>query len=80
MLTSKGQSAIGQDQDDTVVVPYTTVQKKLTGNTYLSNLTIEAASEDEIQAVAGAVSTSCANATGCSRARPTTSRSGRWRR
>jgi len=56
VLTSKGQSAIGQDQDDTMVVPYTTVQKKLTGNTYLSNLTIEAASEDEIQAVAGAVS------------------------
>ncbi len=57
VLTSKGQSAIGQDQDDTVVVPYTTVQKKLTGNTYLSNLTIEAASEDQIQTVAGAVST-----------------------
>jgi len=56
VLTSKGQSAIGQDQDDTMVVPYTTVQKKLTGNTYLSNITIEAASPDEIQAVAGAVS------------------------
>src|SRR6476661_9503298 len=56
VLTSKGQSAIGQDQDDTMVVPYTTVQKKLTGNTYLSNLTIEASSPDEIQAVAGAVS------------------------
>jgi putative ABC transport system permease protein len=56
VLTSKGQSAIGQDQDDTMVVPYTTVQKKLTGNTYLSNMTIEAASPDEIQAVAGAVS------------------------
>ena len=55
VLTSKGQSAIGQDQDDTMVVPYTTVQKKLTGNTYLSNMTIEAASPDEIQAVAGAV-------------------------
>jgi len=56
VLTSKGQSAIGQDQDDTMVVPYTTVQKKLTGNMYLSNMTIEAASPDEIQAVAGAVS------------------------
>jgi putative ABC transport system permease protein len=56
VLTSKGQSAIGQDQDDTVVVPYTTVQKKLTGNTYLSNLTIEAASEDQIQAVASGIS------------------------
>ena len=56
VLTSKGQSAIGQDQDDTMVVPYTTVQKKLTGNMYLSNMTIEAASPDEIQAVDGAVS------------------------
>ncbi len=55
--TRKGQSAMGQDQDDTVVVPYTTVQKKLTGNTYLSNLTIAAASEDQIQTVAGAVGT-----------------------
>ena len=32
VLASKGQSAMpGQDQDDTVIVPYTTVQKKLHG-------------------------------------------------
>jgi putative ABC transport system permease protein len=55
VLTPKGQSAIGQDQDDTVVVPYTTVQKKLTGNTYLGNLTIEAASQDHVQAVASSI-------------------------
>ena len=31
VMTSKGQGAIGQDQDDTVFAPYTTVQKKLQG-------------------------------------------------
>jgi putative ABC transport system permease protein len=42
VLTSKGQAAMGQDQDDTVVMPYTTVQKKLLGQTYLQNITISA--------------------------------------
>jgi len=31
VLAAKGQSMVGQDQDDTAVVPYTTVQKKLLG-------------------------------------------------
>ena len=43
VLTSKGQSAMpGQDQDDTVIVPYTTVQKKLQGVEHISNITISA--------------------------------------
>ena len=43
VLISKGQSAMpGQDQDDTVVVPYTTVQKKLQGVKHISNITISA--------------------------------------
>jgi putative ABC transport system permease protein len=33
VLDSKGQSTMGQDQDDTCVMPYTTVQKKLIGQT-----------------------------------------------
>jgi putative ABC transport system permease protein len=45
VLSRKGQSPIGQDQDDTVVVPYTTVQKRLLGVTYLSNISV--AVEDE---------------------------------
>jgi putative ABC transport system permease protein len=36
VLAPKGQSPMGQDQDDTAVVPYTTVQKKLLGQTILS--------------------------------------------
>ncbi len=36
ILAPKGQSPMGQDQDDTAVVPYTTVQKKLLGQTILS--------------------------------------------
>src|SRR5436309_1952970 len=31
VLAAKGQSMVGQDQDDTAVVPYTTVQRKLLG-------------------------------------------------
>jgi putative ABC transport system permease protein len=55
VLARKGQSATGQDQDDTVIVPYTTVMKKLSGNTWLSTVTIAAASEDQIPAVSAAV-------------------------
>jgi putative ABC transport system permease protein len=36
VLAPKGQSPMGQDQDDTAVIPYTTVQKKLLGQTILS--------------------------------------------
>ena len=39
----KGQAAMGQDQDDTVIVPYTTVQKKLLGVQHVSGITISAA-------------------------------------
>ena len=34
ILSSKGQSAMGQDQDDTVYVPITTAQKKLFGTSF----------------------------------------------
>ena len=43
VLERKGQSALGQDQDDTVVVPYTAVQKRLMGITHLSNILVAAA-------------------------------------
>jgi putative ABC transport system permease protein len=43
VLTSKGQSGMGQDQDDVVYVPYTTVMKKMRGITSIQNVTVSAA-------------------------------------
>jgi len=42
VLTSKGQATFGQDQDDTIIVPYTTVMKRLLGQDYLREITISA--------------------------------------
>jgi putative ABC transport system permease protein len=42
VLTRKGQAAMGPDQDDTIVVPYTTVQKRLLGITHVHNIMISA--------------------------------------
>jgi putative ABC transport system permease protein len=47
-LTSKGQSTYGQDQDDTLVIPYTTVQKKIVGIDWLQNILASATSQGEI--------------------------------
>ena len=52
VMISKGQSAMGQDQDDTVFVPYTTVMKKLQGQTFINNITVSAASSDAIDSTA----------------------------
>ena len=43
VLTSKGQAAMGQDQDDTVIMPFTTVEKKLMGVQHVTNITVSAA-------------------------------------
>ena len=46
VLQPKGSSAsgMGEDQDDQVFIPYTTHQKKLTGDTWLRYLTVSAVS------------------------------------
>ena len=50
VLEPKGSGQFGQDQDDTILAPYTTVQKKLLGRdgTNISGLTISAASPDQM--------------------------------
>ena len=45
VLKSKGQSGMGQDQDDTIIAPYTTVQKKLLGITFINSVMVSAVSE-----------------------------------
>ena len=43
VLSTKGQAAMGPDQDDTVIVPYTTVQKRLLGITHVTGILVSAA-------------------------------------
>lgn len=45
VLTAKGQSSFGQDQDDTVLVPYTTAMKKLLSTTYVPTVYVSASDE-----------------------------------
>jgi putative ABC transport system permease protein len=45
VLKAKGQSGMGQDQDDTIVAPYTTVQKKILGITYINSIMVSALSQ-----------------------------------
>jgi putative ABC transport system permease protein len=42
VLTTKGQATMGPDQDDTIIVPFTTVQKRLQGVQHVSQITISA--------------------------------------
>jgi putative ABC transport system permease protein len=42
VLAPKGTTGFGQDQDDVVYAPYTTVQKKLQGIQHIQNITISA--------------------------------------
>lgn len=46
VLSVKGQSAQGSDQDDIIIAPYTTVQKKMSGQTFLGSILASAVSED----------------------------------
>ena len=48
VLKRKGASMFGQDQDDTVVVPYTTAMKRFAGVTTLRSITVSASSADEM--------------------------------
>jgi putative ABC transport system permease protein len=46
ILERKGGNMMGQDQDDTVIAPYTTVMKKLSGKTKIDMFQISAAAPD----------------------------------
>jgi len=58
VLESKGQNQMGQDQDDIVIAPYTTVMKRILAITYIHQIMASAKSEsvaeaatDEIEAI-----------------------------
>ncbi|MDL2297392.1 ABC transporter permease [Bacteroidales bacterium OttesenSCG-928-E04] len=46
VLESKGQNQMGMDQDDVVLAPYTTVQKRILAITYLHSISASAISEE----------------------------------
>jgi putative ABC transport system permease protein len=46
LLESKGQSVMGTDQDDQIMAPYTTVQRKLAGVTWLQMILASATTPD----------------------------------
>jgi putative ABC transport system permease protein len=48
VLSPKGQNAGGQDQDDVVLVPYTTAQSRLAGNTRIGQILVSATSSQDI--------------------------------
>jgi putative ABC transport system permease protein len=50
-LAPLGQSGLGQDQDDTVLIPYTSAMERLTGLTTVSTLMVSAASAGQIDSV-----------------------------
>ena len=49
-LKPKGLSISGQDQDDTVILPYTTAQKKIKGINWLDDILCSAVSQDAVKA------------------------------
>ena len=51
VLKSKGQSGMGQDQDDVVYIPLTTAQNRMMGITYVQRVTLQAENENIINDV-----------------------------
>jgi putative ABC transport system permease protein len=50
-LTPLGQSGMGQDQDDTILIPYTSALERLTGLTTVNALLVSASDSNSIDAV-----------------------------
>ena len=49
ILESKGENAFGQDQDDIIISPYSTVQKRITNSIYLQNIYASTTDEGQTQ-------------------------------
>lgn len=47
VLDEKGQNSFGQDQDDVIIAPYTTVQKRILAQTHIQSIQMSARSTEE---------------------------------
>ena len=57
VLGAKGQTGFGTDQDDTIMIPYTTMQKRILGITYVQQIVVSAASAEQTQQVQDQITT-----------------------
>ena len=57
VLGSKGQSSMGSDQDDVVIVPLTTAQERLMGISYVHNINIQVENDEIMDKVQEDVAT-----------------------
>ena len=48
ILEEKGQSGMGQDQDDTVIIPITTAQERMLGITHINRISIQGENTDDL--------------------------------
>ena len=78
VLAPKGQSATGQDQDDTVMMPFTTAQRRVKGAafTWLDDILLSAISPAAVEPAVDEIVRCCASATTSGPATRTTSTSG----
>lgn len=56
VMAVKGPGSFGEDQDDTIFVPFTTVQKKLRGIRYVQSITVSAMSAGQTVPVSDEIS------------------------
>ncbi len=56
VMQAKGQNAGGQDQDDVILVPYTTAQNRLSGNVRIGQILVSTESADDMSAAQAEVS------------------------
>ena len=51
LLESKGQSSMGQDQDDMIYIPLTTAQERMLGITYVQSINVQVSSQEKMEQV-----------------------------
>ena len=57
VLEAKGFNLFGQDQDDVVVIPYTSHMKRITKRTFVNSIMVQAATKDAITQVQNDITT-----------------------
>jgi len=56
-LAARGQSGVGQDQDDTVVIPYSSALQRLTGGTFVNEMMVSGDDSTDTSAVQTEITT-----------------------